>query len=60
MKGVLGWFVGLVGVRDFCSAMAALVGPVQNIFFPHRTLFQLLCPLHPASWAGSRAGPPVS
>jgi hypothetical protein len=27
---------------DFCSALAALVSPVQNIFFPHCTLFQFL------------------
>ncbi len=47
------------GTRDFCSALAALVGLVQNIFFPHRTLFQCLCPHRPASWAGSRAGSPV-
>jgi len=29
-------------------------------FFPHRTLFQFLCPYIPATWAGSRAGSPVS
>jgi hypothetical protein len=36
MKGVLPWSVRWVlhvGTRDFCSALAALVGPVQNIFF---------------------------
>jgi hypothetical protein len=37
MKGVLSWLVRwpcLAGTRDFCSApLAALVGPVQNIFF---------------------------
>ncbi len=35
MKGVLPyWFVGLsCREKDFCSALAALVGPVQNIFF---------------------------
>jgi hypothetical protein len=35
MKGVLPWLVLLarvVGTRDFCHALAALVGPVQNIF----------------------------
>ncbi len=25
--------------RDFCLALAALVGRAENIFFPHRTLF---------------------
>ncbi len=59
-------FLGLVrwacraGTRDFCPALAALVGPVKNIFFPHRTLFPFLCPHRPASWAVSRAGSPVS
>jgi hypothetical protein len=43
--------------RGFCSAPAAQVGPVQNNFFSHRTLFQFLCP---QSWAGSPAGSPVS
>jgi hypothetical protein len=25
--------------------LAALVGPIQNIFFPHPTLFKFLCPI---------------
>ncbi len=55
--------VGLLGLscrytRDFCSALAALVGQVY--FLPHRTLFQFLCPHRPARWAGSRAGSLVS
>ncbi len=37
MKGVLPWLVRWAcrgaGTRDFCPASAALVGPVQNIFF---------------------------
>jgi hypothetical protein len=35
MKGVLSWFLRWVpraGTRDFCPALAALVGPVQNSF----------------------------
>ena len=43
MTVVLPWLVRwacLAGKRDFCSALAALVSPVQNIFFPHRTLAQ--------------------
>ncbi len=59
--------VGLVGLsfragtRDFYHVLAALVGPVQNIFFlSHRTLFQFIVPHLPASWAGSRVGSPVS
>jgi hypothetical protein len=34
MTGVLTWLVRWAcraGTRDFCSALAALVGPVQNI-----------------------------
>ena len=36
MKGVLPWLVrwaGHAGTSDFSPALAALVGPVQNIFF---------------------------
>jgi hypothetical protein len=55
------WFaVFRAGTRDFCSALAASVGPVQNILFLTRTLFQFLCLHRPARWAGSRAGSPVS
>ncbi len=54
MKGFLPWLVrwaGHAGTSDFCPApLAALVGPVQNIyFFPHHTLFQFICPHSPAS-----------
>jgi hypothetical protein len=56
--------VGLLGLscryKRFLSCLAALVSPVQNIFIPHRTLFQLFYPHSPTSWAGSRAGSPVS
>jgi hypothetical protein len=48
------------GTRDFCSALDALVGPVKNIFFLTMHYFNLFCPHRPASWAGSRAGSPVS
>ncbi len=36
MKGVLPWldrWSRLAGTGDFCPALAALLGPVQNIFF---------------------------
>jgi hypothetical protein len=36
MKGVLPWLVHWArraGTRDFCPALAALVGQVQNIFY---------------------------
>jgi hypothetical protein len=41
-----------------CSVLAAQIGPVQNIFFLTIHFFPFLCPLHPASWAGSRTGSP--
>jgi hypothetical protein len=62
MKGGLPWLVRLAlraGTKDFCPALAVLVGPVQNIFFSHRTLFQFICPHRSVSWTGSRAGSPV-
>jgi hypothetical protein len=31
--------------RDFCYALAALVGRVENIFFLPELLFQFLCPI---------------
>ncbi len=57
------WLVRWVcyaGTRDSWPALAALGGPVQKYFFSHRTLFYFLCPHRPASWAGGRAGLPVS
>ena len=48
------------GTRDFCSALAALICPVQNICFLTAHFFNSFVPIAPASWAGSRAGPPVS
>jgi hypothetical protein len=61
LKEVLPWLVHWA--RHACStALSALVSPVQNIFF--LTIHYLnLCvptPHRPATWAGSRAGPPVS
>ncbi len=47
-------------IRDFCVALAALVGPVQNIFFLTVHNFNSFVPMCPASWEGSRAGSPVS
>jgi hypothetical protein len=44
----------------FYPALAALVSPVQNICLTHRTLFQFMYLLRIETWAGSRAGPPVS
>jgi hypothetical protein len=52
--------VGSLGLsRDFCSALAALVGLLQNIFILAGTLFQFFCAHRPASWAGSLDGSPL-
>ncbi len=48
------------GTRDFYLAFVCSGEPNTKYFFPHRTLFQFMCSLCPATWAGSRAGPPVS
>jgi hypothetical protein len=45
--------------KRFCSALAALVGPVQNIFSSPCAISMTLSH-RPASWAGSRVGSPVS
>ncbi len=34
-----GPFLVGAGTRDFCSALAALVGPVKKNYIPHFTLF---------------------
>ncbi len=63
LKGILPWLVRWAcraGTRDFFSALSALVSSMQNIFFPHHTLFKFLCSHRPAIWAGSRAGSPFS
>jgi hypothetical protein len=58
----LGWFVEpVVPVKDiFIPPYSALVSPVQNSFFLAHTRFNFLSPIRPASWAGIRAGSPVS
>jgi hypothetical protein len=56
LKGALPWLVYWAcraGTIDFCSALAALGGQVQNL------LFHSLCPQRRTSWAGSRAGSPI-
>ncbi len=42
------------------SCLCLIWSAQYKIFFLHRTLFQLMCNHRPATWAGSRAGPPVS
>ncbi len=65
MRGVLPWLVRLAcraGTIEFYPAfLAALVPPKSTILhFPHRTLFHFYKSRRPATWAGSRAGSPVS
>jgi hypothetical protein len=43
-----------------CLGVHALVGPVQTIFPITVHYLNSFCPNRPASWAGSRAGSPVS
>ncbi len=61
MKEVLPWLVWAcrADTNVFCLALVTLVSPIQNIIFPHCTLFHFLSPHHSATWAGSRAGSPV-
>jgi hypothetical protein len=56
MKGFLSWLVrwaGRAGTRYFCSALAALVGLVQNIFFSTVHYFNAFIPI--AQQAGQAA-----
>jgi hypothetical protein len=56
MKGVSPWLLRwalCAGTRDFCSALAALVGPVQNIFFLNVHYFNSF--VHIARQAGQAA-----
>jgi hypothetical protein len=52
MKGVLSWLVhwafrASTNTRDFCSALAALVGPVKNII-PSAYMYIISVPLSPS------------
>jgi hypothetical protein len=59
-KGFHSWLVRWAcraGPIDICSALSALVGPVQNIFFlVLNTLFQFLFPHRLASWQAAVLG----
>jgi hypothetical protein len=53
--------LGLSGMyKRFFFCLGCFSRPSTKLFFPNPTLFHFLCPHLPASWAGSRAGPPVS
>jgi hypothetical protein len=56
MKGVFP-LVGLLGSSCRYKRLLSCLGCPG--FFPHRTLFQFICPHRPAIWTGSRGGPPV-
>jgi hypothetical protein len=57
----LGYFAGLVMPgQEILFRLGCSSRPSTKYFFPHRTQFRFLCPHRPASWAGSRAGSPVS
>jgi hypothetical protein len=48
MKGVIPWlfhWAGSAGTRDFCSDVAALVSPAQNIFFLAIHFFNSFVPI---------------
>jgi hypothetical protein len=42
-------WVRCADTKDFCPAFAVVVGPVKNMFFSFRTLFQFFCPYRPAA-----------
>ncbi len=46
--------------KRFLFCLGCSSRPCTKYFFFSRTLFQFLCPSRPASWAGSRAGSPIS
>jgi hypothetical protein len=64
MKGVLPWLIQWAcraGTRDFCLALAVLVGPVQNILFLTMHYFKSFVAIAlQARQAPTRAGSPVS
>jgi len=62
MKGVIPWLVRwayCANTREFCPAMAALVGTVKKDFSLPYTFSIHLPPSH-SNLAGSRVGSPVS
>ncbi len=62
MKGVLSWlfrWARRAGSR-VCYPALADNSQSNTKIFPHRTLFHFMCPYHPATWADSDAGSPVS
>ncbi len=60
MKGVLPWLVRLGSSCQYTRFLSCSGQTSTKYSFPRCTLFQILCPHRPATWAGSRAGPPIS
>jgi hypothetical protein len=60
MKGVLPWLVRLGSSCQYTRFLSCSCQPSTKYSFLHPTLFQFMCFHRPATWAGSRAGPPVS
>jgi hypothetical protein len=56
--------VGSLGLscryKRFLFCLGCSSRPITKLFFPNPKLFQCLCPICTASWAGSRAGSPFS
>jgi hypothetical protein len=44
----------------FLSCLGCFNQPSTKYYVSHRTLFHFISTHHPATWAGGRAGPPVS
>jgi hypothetical protein len=44
------------GTRDFCSALSALVGPLQNIFFLTVHYFNAFVPIAKQAWQAAVLG----
>ncbi len=47
-------------VQQILSCLGCSSQPSTKYFFPHRTLFPFISPHRPGTWAGSRAGSPLS
>jgi hypothetical protein len=55
-----GWLGLSCRYKRFLLCLGCSSRPGSKYFSPHRTLVQFFCLHRPASWAGSRAGSPVS
>jgi hypothetical protein len=62
MGSFLGWFVEIsVPVQQiFVSCLGCSSQPGTIYYFPHRTLFHLISPHRPTTWAGNRDGSSVT